>query len=151
MAAQGFDDEIWLNNRYQVNVKRDVPVPDGWPEMVHLSIKRIDKGVIHDWRHLQRIKNEIVGPDHEAVELYPSEERLIDTVNQYHLWVLAKPGLRFPFGWDHRLVADSGGNGAKQRPFEEGERPDDCKTGADLDAMLDNIIGTAKEAASDTD
>lgn len=39
----------------------------------HLSIKRLSKGVVHDWRELQRIKNELTHPECEAVELYPAE------------------------------------------------------------------------------
>jgi len=29
----------------------------------------------------------IVGEEHEAFEVYPAESRLVDTANQYHLWV----------------------------------------------------------------
>jgi len=89
----------------------------GFPEMVWLSIKRIDKAALHDWRHLQEIKNMIVGPEHEAVELYPAESRLTDTANQYHLWVLRSPTLRFPFGFDQRVIQNEAvvGN-SRQRP-----------------------------------
>jgi hypothetical protein len=44
---------------------------------------RLDGQAIHDWRELQRIKNEIVGDEIEAVELYPAESRLLDTANWY--------------------------------------------------------------------
>lgn len=97
---------------YQVQVRWGHDSPEvadtgsGFPEMVWLSIKRIDKGPLHDWRHLQEIKNMIVGPEHEGVELYPAESRLTDTANQYHLWVLRSPEVRFPFGFDRRLVQD---------------------------------------------
>lgn len=94
------NDAVYLNDRYQVNV-RDADVAEGWPAMVHLSIKRIDKEPIHDWRDLQEIKNMIVGEEHEAVELYPRESRVVDTVNQYHLWVVKEKGKSFPFGFDH--------------------------------------------------
>lgn len=94
--------EVWINSRYQVNIDRSPEIGEGWPKMIHLSIKRRDKEVIHDWRDLQRIKNELIGPEHEAVELYPAESRLVDAANQYHLWVLAEPGVRFPFGWTER-------------------------------------------------
>lgn len=107
-------DEIWLNNRYQVNVLR---LPEG---LVHLSIKQVDKGAVHDWRDLQRIKTELLGPEVEAVELYPAESRLIDTANQYHLWAVVTPGFRFPFGWDSTRVVDTEppdpASGRVQRP-----------------------------------
>jgi len=53
--------------------------------MLHLSIKRLDKHPVRDWRHFQRIKNELIGEENEAVELYPAQSRLVDTTNQYHL------------------------------------------------------------------
>jgi hypothetical protein len=59
--------------------------------MAHLSIKRFDREAIRDWRHFQQIKNDICGPETEAVELYPAESRLADNANQYHLWVFLKP------------------------------------------------------------
>ena len=42
---------IYVNNRYQVAM-RQLPPRDGWPLLVHLSIKRRDKAPIHDWRDL---------------------------------------------------------------------------------------------------
>ena len=112
-----------MNALYTVYV-HDVPEREGFPRIIHLSIKRNDREPVHDWRHLQRIKNEIVGPTHEAIELYPSEARLVDTANQYHLWAFAEPGLLFPVGWATRLVADGSLGKSKQRPFDE--RPLDC-------------------------
>lgn len=106
--------ETWINNRYQVAVDRG-------PDIIHLSIKRLDRAAVHDWRDLQRIKNDLVGPDHEAVELYPAEERLVDTANQYHLWVLAKAGQRFPFGYNERLVSYGAEN--RQLPGSNKRKP----------------------------
>lgn len=88
--------------------------------MIHLSIKRLDRDTIHDWRDLQRIKNELIGAEHEAVELYSAESRLVDTTNQYHLWVLSDPKAAFPFGWTSRLVSDKASVGmARQRSRQE--------------------------------
>lgn len=130
------EDTIYLNNRYQVNV-RPVSV-EGWPDMIHLSIKRLDKQPIHDWRDLQRIKNEIVGPDHEAVELYPHEERLIDTSNQFHLWALAAPGITFPFGFhDARAVVEGHNEGSVQRAPDN--PPDDLLTTKQFDKRVDQL------------
>lgn len=113
----------YLNDLYQVDVT-DVPAqPDiNWPAMLGISIKRRDKEPIHDWRQLQEIKNAIIGPGHEAVELYPAESRKVDTANQYYLFALKDPTLRFPFGFTHREIAtpeEAAEVGAKQRPFEE--------------------------------
>jgi hypothetical protein len=119
-----FEDEVWLNSRYQVNIKRNPPEVEGakaqgWPDIIHLSIKRRDKLHIHDWRDLQRIKNELVGPEHEAIEIYPAESRLVDTSNQYHLWCFATADARVPIGWGQRFVKRESTGGAVQRPMED--------------------------------
>ncbi len=93
--------------------------------MTHLSIKRRDKKTVRCWRDLQRIKNELVAPEREACELYPAESRLVDTANQYHLFVLPA-GMRFPFGYQDRLVISESSRGATQEPFESGTMPADA-------------------------
>ncbi|MGH8898799.1 MAG: DUF7694 domain-containing protein [Egibacteraceae bacterium] len=115
IAAEGFG-AGWKNSRYTVWVRR---VQSTLGELAHLSIKRNDKNPLHDWRDLQRIKNEILGPEEEACELYPAESRLIDGANQFHLWCFL--GMRAPFGYEGpRTVMLPGGlDGSKQRPFED--------------------------------
>ena len=117
-------DSVWLNSIYQVELRR---VPCHIAEidhMTHLSVKRIDRKPIGDWRVMQRIKNELLGPEVEAVELYPAESRLVDTSNQYHLWALPE-GERFPWGYDGRAVSERSFMGSVQRPFDPDVRPDD--------------------------
>jgi hypothetical protein len=107
--------EIWKNDIYQVSIRRN-KIQD-WPDIIHLSIKRIDKETIHDWRELQEIKNLLVGPEAEAVELYPAESRLVDSANQYHLWCIEAPN-KFPFGFHGvRLVSNGNIANSKQRSF----------------------------------
>ena len=104
-----FDCEVYVNDIYQVNVQRnkqaDYMVREATMKgkMTYLSIKRLDKKSIHDWRHLQEIKNELCGEDCEAIEIYPVEKRLVDTANQYHLFVFPK-GTYVGFGWTKRSV-----------------------------------------------
>ncbi len=117
--VRALDYEIWINNRYQVNVSKAELHAEKWPEMIHLSIKRLDKETIHDWRELQTIKNEIVGVANEAVELYPDDRRVIDTANQYHLYVFKDPTIKFPFGWTVGKRDGSESGGSKQRPFNQ--------------------------------
>jgi len=119
---RGFEDrtdiKFFVNSRYQVNVTKFMIDPP-FGRCIHLSIKTRDKAPHHDWRDFQRIKNEIVGPEFEAVELYPAESRLVDTSNQYHLWCFLD--FKFPFGYRNREVSDAlnvGNLGYKQRPFE---------------------------------
>lgn len=118
---------IWQNNRFQVHwhspemVRMAGMVGEDWPDIVWLSIRRRDRSTVKDWRDLQRIKNEIVGHKHEAVELYPMTKRLVDSSNQYHLWVLATPEACFPIGYRKRDVltdpAEARAIGALQRGF----------------------------------
>ena len=71
--------------------------------MIHLSIIRLDKAPIRDWAVTQAIKNALTSPEHEAVEVYPAESRLVDMGNNYHLWVFSA-GFQIPFGWTYRMV-----------------------------------------------
>jgi hypothetical protein len=108
------DGILYRNNRYQVVVRHPTSPPDA--PLVWLSIKRIDNQPCRDWRDFQRLKNELLGPEVEAVELYPAEGRRVDAANQYHIW--AFPGQTLPFGFAERLVAE-GMPGVTQRPFED--------------------------------
>jgi hypothetical protein len=123
---------IFVCKDYQASVF-DVPHPGfGWPKMWHLSLKRRDREPIdHDrWRILQQIKNTLVGEENEAVEMYPAESRLVDTANQYHLWVFADPNERWPFGFTERYVTSTESHGSKQRPLPENteETPEEVFT-----------------------
>lgn len=119
--SRSSDEELWINSRYQVILSR-IPCQDPrLPTLVHLSIKRVDKecpGEEH-FRDFQRIKNELVGRGCEGVELYPTEDRLVDTANQFHLWCFDDATVRFPFGMGSRLVTGDSIIGTVQRPFED--------------------------------
>lgn len=113
---------VYVNRLYQVYMQ---PADDG--SFVHLSIKRRNRSVIRDWRHLQRIKNDLVGPECEGLELFPAESRLVDEANQFHLYVLTEPGKRIPVGTDGaRMVSDESCEGAVQRPGAEYQQPERC-------------------------
>jgi hypothetical protein len=113
---------IFLNSRYQVTVWL-MTAPEPFGEYVHLSIKTLDRQARHDWRDMQRIKNELCGPEFEGVEVFPAESRLVDTANQYHLFVFKS--LKLPFGFTDRLVAEGSWENSKQRPFDPDVRPAD--------------------------
>lgn len=114
------DAEIWMNDTYTVHVWRELPPdmnPTGIP-CVWLSIRRNDREPCRDWRDFQSIKNQLVGAECEAFELYPAESRVVDTANQFHLFVLTehRVPLGFPTG-----SKDSNPNpfgNAVQRPME---------------------------------
>ena len=120
--------EIWMNNIYQVNVRRHQRFTPGGMLFTWLSIKRRDKHPVRDWRHLQWIKNQLVGEENEGAELYPKESRLVDGSNQYHMWVLEDPLLSFPFGFhEGRTISEKPLQGGKQRPWPENMKPKDLE------------------------
>jgi hypothetical protein len=91
--------ETWINDLYQVQKR----VTD--TGVIHLNIRRRDgAAVIRDWRHFQLIKNQLIGEECEAVELYPAESRKVDSSNKYHLYGVPDPTYRFSFGWQDRDV-----------------------------------------------
>jgi len=138
VPAQIGADEGWINSRYQVWIYRagnsrsandwNRIFPDSeeeFPTFTQLSIKSLENDhYAHDWRDLQRIKNELMGHECEALELYPSMKRIVDTSNQFHLWVIENDG-QIPVGWPqpdviHKKEVEKLINGSRQRAFEEG-------------------------------
>lgn len=109
---------FFQNDRYSV-IARDFMADDGEP-MRWLSIRRNDRGVVDDWRDLQRVKNMLAGPGLDAVQVFPRESNLADSANQYHLWVYLDAAHVLPFGFKDRCVQGSAAasdTGAKQRQF----------------------------------
>lgn len=93
--------------------------PPGW---LHLSIRRQDRLPVRRWRDLQRIKNELAGPERDAIEVFPAESRLHDPCNLYDLWVVPEGFIPVGVGWNYRDVRDvqqAAAHGAVQEPFEE--------------------------------
>jgi hypothetical protein len=114
-------DKLYLSEFYQVAVDKDPPHAFPGAMLWHLSIKRLDKEPIHDWRDLQAIKAQLCGDEAEAIELYPAKSRTVDTSNQFHLWVFMRMSNlrlpRLPVGWQSGVVLDEAATGkAKQRP-----------------------------------
>lgn len=101
-----------------------------WPRVIHLSIRRNDRQPIREWRDLQRIKDELVGVNHEAIEIFPAKARLVDSANQYHLFVFADPHVRIPIGFNYRAVSGPGSTG---------------------DATMDDLIAGSVQNADDVD
>jgi hypothetical protein len=108
--------EYYVNDLYQVQV---APCgPDN--AMLHLCVRRLDGGTIRDWRHLQRIKTELAGPEREGFEIYPRESRLVDTSNKFHIWVLPEGVSIDAIGWQKRDVQYTEHRdipGMRQRPL----------------------------------
>ena len=75
--------------------------------IVHLAVSSLS-GVRPTWPEMQRIKDDIAGPDATAIEVYPPKAEVVDEADMFHLWVLRGkltfglhmteklPGLRSP-------------------------------------------------------
>lgn len=82
-----------------------------------LSIKRHDREPICDWRDFQEIKNQLCGEQYEGIMLYPAESRVVDTANQYWMYVFMNEGWAVPCGFTTGVKTDDSKYGnAKQRP-----------------------------------
>jgi len=97
------------NNKYGVFLKKSyseglgMAGPDGAQgeaEIIHMIIVRLDKKKIEiPWEDKQQIKNFLLGPMCEAVELFPMEMRRMTSIvdHQCHIWAF-QPGTHIPLG-----------------------------------------------------
>ena len=116
--------EVFQNSIYQVRRLALDPTgsvaarADDLDGGLWIIVSRRDGGAVRDWRHLQRLKNQLAGSEREGIEIYPAESRLCDVGNATHLWLLPR-GQVVPFGPLRRSVRDAGEiPGVAQRPFE---------------------------------
>ena len=56
----------------------------------HLAVSSLS-GIRPSWVEMQRIKDELAGPDKTAVEVYPPKAEVVDEADMFHIWVLAEP------------------------------------------------------------
>lgn len=114
---------VAINDTYQVVVTRAAS------GLRHLSIHRHDRKAMRDWRHLQQIKSEVLGPASFAVEMFPPDDLVFDTSNEYHLWELPPDTLDTYVVPDAKRVYDAadvnaarvrGESKARQRPMQPG-------------------------------
>src|SRR5262252_9614152 len=87
-------DKVWVWTK-------DLPSPGpDWPPMIHIMIiKRGARRIgVDRFAWFQEVKNQVMGENCEAVEIYPAEDRLRDMAHAYHLWGFADGEFRLPFG-----------------------------------------------------
>lgn len=73
--------KCWPNDRYGVQLI----VSNG----LHvLMVRRHDEGDDFPWRDLQRIKDELVGEDREAVQVFPKKSEIVDEADMAHIWLV---------------------------------------------------------------
>lgn len=104
LLGDKYQNDIYAVEVYRGKCADQLVLNDEWiGKATYITIKRHDKEICNDWRHFQQIKNELVGKDIEALQIYPAESRLLDTANQYWLFCLPK-GHQIPFGFKDRNV-----------------------------------------------
>lgn len=117
------DLEVYGNEQLTVIVRR----PD--PLCASISYHWRDRAPIRDWRIGQRVKNEVAGPEWEAVELYPAESRLMDEANEYWLWAFHPDhplyGLVHDLGHQERTVLTQEDLAASEAPESSTRDPGD--------------------------
>ena len=53
---------------------------------IHLRIQRIDNKPVHNYMDFQQIKNDLLGEDVIAIEIYPKKSDFKNGSHTYHLW-----------------------------------------------------------------
>lgn len=85
----------YRNTRYTVMVYDNAKVTTGYATQV-LVQKHDDTPILHHWSEMQKIKNEIFGPETTAIEYYPAESSLINSHNIYWMWIYPEGVLPLP-------------------------------------------------------
>lgn len=75
---------VYGNERFTVSVT----ARDGIEGPVHISVHDHQRNPTIAWRLLQRIKDEVTGPERWGIEWFPPAAHLIDEANERHVWVL---------------------------------------------------------------
>lgn len=89
---------MWNFNRAYKNDKFVVLVRDTKNKFGlcrHIAIRNLE-GTEVKWKEKQALKNAIFGNCYTGIEVFPSEENLIDEANMYHLLILPI-NYKFPF------------------------------------------------------
>jgi len=100
MAQPPWCTRIYANNKVVVQVADEALTDAGLA--IRAMVQKWDDTPI-SWATLQRVKNEVFGPNTWAVQYFPAEDQLIDQFNFYWLWVF--PGGQLP------MPIDGGTNG----------------------------------------
>ncbi len=84
-----------FRNRCYVVMVRPFDAP-GLGAMQHFAIRAVSS-LEPPWRNLQRIKDELAGPELFAVQVCPPAADMVDGADLYHLWIYPA-GYRPTFG-----------------------------------------------------
>lgn len=96
-------DRCWLRTEDGTMVSSRM-IRTKWGNVEHATITRMrnleltmDGSSGFTWSEKQQIKNELFGENRAAVEVFPKQDRLVDVMDVYHLWVFDKK-FDLPFG-----------------------------------------------------
>jgi hypothetical protein len=103
--------ETFANDKWFVIVNEGVG-KEGTP-FLHIWIEAHDKRSEPTWAECQAIKNQVLGADQEMVQLYPSERRVMNSANVYHLWGVKGAPLPLGLGLEKLLPNHDGDNGGQ--------------------------------------
>lgn len=85
----------YRNNRYTVMIY-DGSMTTAGPVTRALIQNHFDEPIKNHWSEIQRIKNEVFGPEVTAIEYYPAESQLINQHNIYWIWIFPQGVLPMP-------------------------------------------------------
>lgn len=95
-------DRAWISEDQKYSVMSRL-LRTEWGKVEHVTITaaegvgRSDGSGDIPWAVKMEIKNDLFGEKRVAVEVFPTQERLVDVCDCYHLWVFEK-GFQLPFG-----------------------------------------------------
>jgi 1-acyl-sn-glycerol-3-phosphate acyltransferase len=85
----------FANNRYIVMIMDNAETDKG--KAIRAMVQTVDdKPIERHWKEMQRIKNEIFGPEVMAIEYYPKESELQDLHNIYWMWIFPEGTIPTP-------------------------------------------------------
>lgn len=93
VARGGWTEQVSVAHRNRVFCVLERLV---YPGVTHLAVTSLS-AVRPTWHEMQRIKDEIAGPDRFGVEVYPPRDEIVDGADMFHLWVWPE-GKTLPFG-----------------------------------------------------
>ena len=90
VTTERIEDDLFAEEHYRWNM------PVGW---IHIVVGRKDKTVNIPFHHRQHIKNQVLGVECEAVEVFPAHSQMLDIGDMFHLWGCPDPDYRLPHGF----------------------------------------------------
>lgn len=91
---------VWSLYRNDLFLVVCVPFQCDWGWCIHMAMSLVPNATPLSgltWAAKQRVKDELIGPERVAVEVFPARSELVDQADTYHLWVLPE-GFKLPFG-----------------------------------------------------